>query len=390
MLFSSSGHEGKQGVWGDPSNTGPRVSSMEHSNCCLWKTESSVTSTLPEPSILSLTPDVRKFGDGSSTFQAAEVDEMVSWLQYPLEIQLETEYYDAPKGHPGCSAFVLEDAVSGHRCSGFKQEGLGLGQTKQMAEQKAADVDARLELDTEARRQTFEAPKTFLSRVWSVQPNDPSSAIVQGTQNALASGNDSARHLSFSETEMSETPGVANSTGPCSVLNFPHFSRPAAVVKANLHSLGVSAVPTAQSCRGQNVMDTASRLVPPMLASSKCRSTYVGFRPDQALLREAPTVLMSSTKEPNLHLQQSGEGVERSSTTESCLTCADADQLQLSTRSFETSEVAFCSVGSGVSIGLGAKLTRNNMKSKLAGEDTQCPGNVSSRHFRHSRRPVLF
>lgn len=186
-------------------------------------------------------------------------DEMISWLQYPLDDTLERNY---------CTDFFGELPDANSQYASLK-ESFGLGTTRAFRlpisgasgndtlTNRATTADAAMLLGAgraagilpQAGVEAFSKVRTLHS-LHSLQPSSVTKGQQPHTPNS-SNGSSLCGTTNLTSTKVSTAPAsnpmlppkmqpvapILNLQTPQGNMNFSHFSRPAAMVKANLHSL---------------------------------------------------------------------------------------------------------------------------------------------------------
>jgi len=220
-------------------------------------------------------------------------DEMMSWLQYPLDDTLEHSY---------CSDFFGELPDANSQYAALK-ESFGLGTTRAFRlpnlgpnndalvnNNRAATADAAMLLGAgraagllpQAGVEAFSKVRTLHSAKWQQPHSSPNSSNGCGSGNLKVPPPPASNPMLPPKTSQPvaplQLPQGSNRPGS---MNFSHFSWPAAVVKASLHSL--AGIPANGRCKGKPILEACTSS-----GSSIAESTTTGLVPQQEVKLQAP------------------------------------------------------------------------------------------------------
>ncbi|RYQ89705.1 hypothetical protein Ahy_B09g096214 isoform F [Arachis hypogaea] len=214
-------------------------------------------------------------------------DDVIPWLDYTMDGSLQNEYgsnflhelsgvtdQDLPSNH-----FSLVDKSSGNQV--FRDSHKNSAEQSNFSSVSSTGVDET----TRPKASTVESylPSSFISvrpRVSGVTANDTSNAMLHPPVTEIPSSSSD-----FSSLKMQKQDQVIPSNGS-SVMNFSHFARPAAIVRANLQNIGLKSV--SSSTRSENVESMNKGAVVP--SSNLPESTLADS------CSECPKVLMGNNE----------------------------------------------------------------------------------------------
>lgn len=212
-------------------------------------------------------------------------DEMVSWLQYPLDATLEKSYCSEFFGEPPESnTQLLKESFSQGAVTRTLRPPLSGSPGHDAASVRAATADTAMMLG--AGRAAGVLPQVgaeAFSKVRTLHSLQPSSTLTRWPQ-PMNSGSNMVVNANSAGTKTSPSASQSNPMLPPKMqpvaphhsppgnrpgsMNFSHFSRPAAMVKANLHSLAGSLHPIAAPPSNGRLKQQAGRPVPETCTST--------------------------------------------------------------------------------------------------------------------------
>ncbi|KAL1339594.1 hypothetical protein AAHE18_U049600 [Arachis hypogaea] len=214
-------------------------------------------------------------------------DDVIPWLDYTMDGSLQNEYgsnflhelsgvtdQDLPSNH-----FSLVDKSSGNQV--FRDSHKNSAEQSNFSSVSSTGIDET----TRPKASTVESylPSSFISvrpRVSDVTANNTSNAMLHPPVTEIPSSSSD-----FSSLKMQKQDQVIPSNGS-SVMNFSHFARPAAIVRANLQNIGLKSV--SSSTRSENVESMNKGAVVP--SSNLPESTLADS------CSECPKVLMGNNE----------------------------------------------------------------------------------------------